>query len=204
MARATARTPAPSTSRPPPSKRSSPSTKPAARSCSVPPGARRIRSRPGQNPPDRPLHPPPKPRRRSNPDPRPNRPQSPPITPCHPPPQRRPWPRSSPACPTPRPRAAASWPWSISALCAGGRLHPVRPPGAARRLDLRPGARRLGLALSPRQEGPRPDGRPGRNPRPQRRLPGPQAKLNRAPGSIGNVTSDTSHSSTALSTRSRP
>ena len=31
-----------------------------------------------------------------------------------------------------------------------------------------------------------------------------QAKLNRAPGSIGNVTSDTSHSSTALSTLSRP
>ena len=31
-----------------------------------------------------------------------------------------------------------------------------------------------------------------------------QTKLNRAPGSIGNVTSDTSHSSTALSTLSRP
>ncbi len=35
-------------------------------------------------------------------------------------------------------------------------------------------------------------------------LPDPQTELNRAPGSIGNVTSDTSHSSTPLSTRSRP
>jgi len=40
---------------------------------------------------------------------------------------------------------------------------------------------------------------------PQRVEPrhGPTA-LNRAPGSIGKVTSDTSHSSTPLSTRSRP
>jgi hypothetical protein len=35
-------------------------------------------------------------------------------------------------------------------------------------------------------------------------LPDPQTELNRAPGSIGNVTSDTSHNSTPLSTRSRP
>lgn len=35
-------------------------------------------------------------------------------------------------------------------------------------------------------------------------LPDPQTELNRAPGSIGNVTSDTSHSSTALNTLNRP